>query len=193
MAQRVQLLSKLSPIVCFMLAACHTTHEKSILNEAMVGSMETRGGMTSVNGTLYSGTLFYLYPGTRDTQYTRNYLDGLEHGTWKLFYPNGRLAETRYFKRGKKEGEYLAYWENGTKKLEYHFKDGEYEGSCREWNINGTLCKEMNYKKGYEEGPQKVWYDNGSVKSNYIIRNGRRYGLLGTMNCKNVSDSVFNP
>lgn len=51
--------------------------------------------------------------------------------------------------------------------------------------------KEMNYKKGFEEGSQKMFYDNGKVKVNYIMINGRRYGLLGTKNCVNVSDSVF--
>ena len=28
-------------------------------------------------------------------------------------------------------------------------------------------------------------------KSNYFIKNDRRYGLLGTKNCENVSDSIF--
>jgi hypothetical protein len=39
---------------------------------------------------------------------------------------------------------------------------------------------------------QTWWYDNGKVKSNYRIIEGRRFGLLGTKNCINVSDSIFN-
>jgi antitoxin component YwqK of YwqJK toxin-antitoxin module len=49
----------------------------------------------------------------------------------------------------------------------------------------------LNYQKGHEEGEQKWWYDNGKIKANYIIKDGRRYGLLGTKNCINVSDSIF--
>jgi antitoxin component YwqK of YwqJK toxin-antitoxin module len=53
------------------------------------------------------------------------------------------------------------------------------------------LVKQMNYLKGHEEGPQKWWYDNGKIKANYIIQDGRRFGLLGTKNCINVTDSIF--
>jgi len=61
----------------------------------------------------------------------------------------------------------------------------------RHGNPEGKLISYHNFKNGYEEGSQKVWYDNGKIKSNYTIKNGRRYGLLGTKNCINVKDSVF--
>ena len=73
----------------------------------------------------------------------------------------------------------------------YVFVNDEYEGTCREWSSDGLLVKEMNYLKGHEEGSQRWWYDNGKIKANYIIKQGRRYGLLGTKNCMNVSDSIF--
>ena len=66
-----------------------------------------------------------------------------------------------------------------------------YEGERKEWNNEGNLIYLATYKKGQEEGPQKLWYDNGKIRANYIIKNGKRYGLLGTKNCKNVSDSIF--
>ena len=37
---------------------------------------------------------------------------------------------------------------------------------------------------------QQFWYNDGEIKSNYIIKNKRRYGLLGTKNCVNVSNSI---
>ena len=39
--------------------------------------------------------------------------------------------------------------------------------------------KIFNYVNGYESGSQKLWFNNGEVKSNYVIKNNRRYGLLG--------------
>ena len=54
------------------------------------------------------------------------------------------------------------------------------------------LLRVSNYKNGYEHGQQKIWYPDGRIKSNYIIKNGRRYGLLGIKNCINVSDSIIN-
>ena len=98
--------------------------------------------------------------------------------------------EKRYFNKGVKVGVMKNWWENGQLQSEYHFNNGEYDGTCREWNFGGVLIREMNYENGYEKGSQKQWYDNGSYRSNYVIRDGRRYGLLGTKNCVNVSDSL---
>ena len=52
------------------------------------------------------------------------------------------------------------------------------------------IIKSLNYTNGQESGHQQLWYDNGEIRSNYIIKNDRRYGLLGTKNCVNVSDSI---
>ncbi|RYY88218.1 MAG: toxin-antitoxin system YwqK family antitoxin [Chitinophagaceae bacterium] len=127
----------------------------------------------------------------KDTLSNVGYRDGREHGEWRKYYRDGKLRETRFFLLGVKTGTMRSYWDNGQLQLEYHFKDNEYEGRCREWNREGQLIAERNYHNGYEEGGQTLWYDNGTVRSNYVITGGRRYGLLGTKNCVNVSDSVF--
>lgn len=152
--------------------------------------IKTRGGITTVNSQVFSGKLFTI--SESDTVFTRTYSNGKEDGEWKEFYPAHELKEVRYFENGKKTGKYLAFWENGSKKLEYNFSNDEYHGSCREWLSNGALVKEMNYSYGHENGRQMAWYDNGKIRSNYTIVNGRRFGLLGTKNCRNVSDSIFN-
>ncbi len=160
------------------------------LNRAQQTTTITNG-LLYVNGQLFSGTLYSLYPETNDTSETQGYLNGKEQGEWKKFYPHHQIRETRFFDNGQKTGEYLAWWPNGQRQLQYFFKDDEYEGTCREWNSEGRLTKIMNYKKGYEAGHQEWWYNNGKVKANYVIIDGRRYGLLGTKNCTNVSDSIF--
>jgi antitoxin component YwqK of YwqJK toxin-antitoxin module len=149
------------------------------------------GGFVYVNDSLFTGTLFTLNERTNDTLESSSFLKGKEHGTWKQLYLNGSLKEVRYFEHGKKQGEYRGWWPNGSKKFLFHFTDDEYNGTCYEWDENGQLSHEANYLNGHEEGAQRAWYANGKIKSNYIILNGRRYGLLGTKNCKNVSDSVF--
>jgi antitoxin component YwqK of YwqJK toxin-antitoxin module len=148
-------------------------------------------GITYIRDTAFSGVLYGLFPATKDTMLIKNYVKGKEEGEWKEFYENKTLKEIRYFVGGKKEGQYLAWWQNGNKKLDYSFQNNEYQGICKEWNSQGLLIKEANYAAGHELGTQKTWYDNGKIKANYVIINGRRYGLLGTKNCKNVSDSIF--
>ena len=149
-------------------------------------------GIAHSNKLPFTGTIFMLYPNTTDTAEVRNYLNGFENGEWRKYYTANQLREKRSFINGQKTGSYLAYWPNGKPQQVYNFEQDLYEGTCREWCDNGILIKEMNYHKGYEAGTQKAWWDNGKIKSNYIIKNGRRYGLLGTKNCINVSDTIFN-
>ena len=157
----------------------------------------TNEGIRYVNGLVhhnnrpFTGTVLTYYPATRDTAEVARYRAGREDDTWRKYYETGELMEERSYTQGKKTGDYLALWPNGNRKLHYRFKDDEYEGTCREWNESGRLVQEMNYVKGHEEGSQKMYYDNGKIRSNYTIIAGRRYGLLGTKNCVNVTDSVF--
>ena len=99
--------------------------------------------------------------------------------------------EERYFLNGKKHGQQIAYWQNGNKRFEFMAKNEAYEGELKEWSSSGYLYHMGNYVNGQEEGAQKMWYENGKLRANYVIVQGKRYGLLGTKNCKNVSDSIF--
>lgn len=117
-------------------------------------------------------------------------VNGLEEGEWRKYHSNGTLMEQRFYTHGIKTGVLKTWWDNGRLQSLYHFKNGEYDGVCFEWGKTGVMTRRMHYKMGYEEGEQRQWYDDGSVRSNYIIKDGRRYGLLGTKNCLNVKDSI---
>lgn len=169
--------------------ACKNVQPKKVYVES--SAAKTSGGITTINSQPFTGTLFLLYE-NNDTAFLHSYENGREHGEWKEFYPHHMIKEKRQFNNGKKTGKYIAYWPNTNNQLEYFFVNDEYNGTCREWMSDGTLIKEMNYNNGHEEGPQKAWYNNGKIRSNYTVVNGRRFGLLGTKNCRNVSDSIFN-
>ena len=195
MVHQALLRSKISIALCFSLLGCQTKERETVKEFPLFNVEKIK--LTMDNGlVLYkqkplTGTIFTLFSGTTDTAELLSYLDGREHGQWKKFYPSTKTKEVRYFKNGGKTGIYNAWWENGKKQLEYSFVADEYEGECKEWNEEGQLSRIMNYRKGQEEGIQKWWYDGGKIKANYLIKNGRRYGLLGTKNCINVSDSIF--
>ncbi|MFT4856593.1 MAG: antitoxin component YwqK of YwqJK toxin-antitoxin module [Algoriphagus sp.] len=153
--------------------------------------ISTSNGIVFREEVLFSGRLFGLYEGGTDTAFVSGYQKGLLHGEQIQFWENGELKEKRFYKSGEKYGIYDSWWPNGQKQFTYFFKNGEYEGELKEWNRQGMLSRIMNYEKGHETGVQKWWYESGEIKANYVIKNGRRYGLLGTKNCTNVSDSVF--
>lgn len=172
-------------------AAPSFQEEKKRYNEANV-QLQNEAGIFTHNRQPFTGTVYSLLPNQRDTMAVGSFIDGKEDGEWRRYFAAGQLMEKRFYSAGKKAGVYEAWWPDGRQRLLYHFSDGEYEGACEDWAENGVLISEMNYHRGHEDGPQKQWYDNGKIKANYVIKDGRRYGLLGTKNCVNVSDSVFN-
>lgn len=147
--------------------------------------------ITYWNQQPFSGYLLQLDSSTHDTLVYAGYKKGQPHGIHKKWYAPHRLQEVRYYEDGQKHGQQVTYWENGNKKFEFTAQHDQYEGELREWLPDGRLVHLGTYHLGQEEGPQKMWYDNGKVRANYIMVGGKRYGLLGTKNCKNVSDSIF--
>jgi antitoxin component YwqK of YwqJK toxin-antitoxin module len=139
----------------------------------------------------YSGYIIDFLSNKKDTLLIEGYYDGLMNGISKKWYDNKMLKEERYFKDGKKNGKQVRFWENGQKKFEFNALNDACEGTITEWNYDGKLYHIGNYKNGQEEGTQKLWYETGKIRANFVIINGKRYGLLGTKNCKNVSDSIF--
>ncbi len=124
-----------------------------------------------------------------DTALFIGYLNGLEEGLSKKWYPNKQISEIRIYHRGKKTGIHKGYYENGKPKFEYHFIQGEHHGIAKEWYENGQDYKIFHYNMGYEEGSQKAWWQNGVIRANYVVKNGRRYGLIGLKLCMNPEGS----
>ncbi|MHA8060364.1 toxin-antitoxin system YwqK family antitoxin [Aquirufa beregesia] len=180
----------LSSILAAFLLSCQPKEEIQV-NATQVKATWVAGRMT-VAHEAFSGVLFQIYPNTTDTASIEHYVNGLEDGIWRKYYPSSQLYEIRAYDRGKKTGTYEAWWDNGKRMRVFEFENDEYQGICREWNEDGQLIKEMHYEKGHEQGAQKMFYDNGKIRSNYLVLEGRRYGLLGTKNCRNISEKVFS-
>ncbi len=194
MAQQVRLHVSIFLCFCSLFLSCKnisTQKQLELKLNQTEGNFHQENGLMFNGTSLYTGIIYNFYPKTKDTLSITEYVNGKENGIWKQFYPNGKLIEIRKFVNGSKEGKHIGWWENGNKKFESNFLNSEYEGAYQEWNRDSQLILSLNYKNGYEDGTQEMFYDNGKVRSNYVIKNGRRYGLLGTKNCINVSDSIF--
>ena len=109
----------------------------------------------------------------------------------KKYFPSGKIMEIRHVQNGVRQGLQTAFWKNGRKRFEYIAVNDAYEGELKEWAENGQLFHLAHYKNGQEDGVQKMWHTNGKIRSNFVIIKGRRYGLLGTKNCKNVNEKLL--
>ncbi len=167
----------------------HLNIPKTILTQDY-DEFNWHGDTLYIGNQPYSGYVYQLDHHSNDTIMKSGYWHGLLEGSSKLWFNNGQLKEKRQYHRGRKHGQQIAYWENGGQRFEFTTVNDYYEGRLREWDKEGNLIHEGHFEKGQEEGSQKMWHSDGSIQSNYVIVNGKRYGLLGTKNCKNVSDSI---
>ena len=137
----------------------------------------------------FSGSIFNLYP-NGDTLMTGHFLNGLEQGVFKKWYLNHQLAESRTYHLGKKIGKHIGFWEDGKPKFEFYFSKGEHDGTANEWYSNGQAYKAFHYTMGYENGSQKMWWENGVIRANYVVKQGKKYGLIGLKLCMTPRDSL---
>ncbi len=141
-------------------------------------------GFTNHQDTLYfhdnffTGYRFSLYT-NGDSAYIQSYFNGVEEGLQKKWYPGKQPSEERFYINGKKEGVQQGWWPDGKQKFVFTTLDDQYNGVFREWYSSGLLGKEFHYINGREEGSQKLWWDNGTVRANDVIKNGKKYGLVG--------------
>ena len=186
-----QYLNRCSALLVLVIFGCIDLDSKEVKSfNVEIFDFNSKNGIFFKNKTPFTGRVFKLHENGLDTVYIQSYFKGVKNGQFVRFYPKNRIFEKRNYINGKKEGIHIGYWEDGSLAFEYNLKDDEYNGSLKEWNRNGQIIKSFNYVNGYENGSQKLWFDNGEVRSNYVIKNNRRYGLLGTKNCINVSDSI---
>jgi antitoxin component YwqK of YwqJK toxin-antitoxin module len=142
------------------------------------------------NENYFTGYRYALYP-NGDTASLQSYFNGVEEGSQKKWYPNKQLEETRFYINGKKEGTHEGWWPDGKPKFLFTVYNDEYNGEFKEWYSSGLLGKQFHYNNGHEEGSERLWWDNGTVRANYVIRNGKKYGLIGLKLCDNPYDSVI--
>jgi antitoxin component YwqK of YwqJK toxin-antitoxin module len=142
------------------------------------------------HGIYFTGYQVSLYQ-NGDTEFIRGYFNGVEEGLQKKWYAGKQLAEERFYINGKKEGTHKGWWPDGKQKFIFETYNNEYSGEFKEWYSSGLLGKQFHYINGEEEGSQRLWWDNGTVRANYVIRNGKKYGLIGLTVCKNPYDSII--
>jgi antitoxin component YwqK of YwqJK toxin-antitoxin module len=176
--------------ICCILFACQFSKTQNSVNWVLENdaSFSHNQGILLYKDKPFSGNRYAMYA-NGDTAKVAFFLAGKEEGWSKTWYEGGNLAEQRFYLKGKKEGEHKAWWADGKPRFVYHFKNDEHDGIQQDWHANGQLAEIFNYRNGHEEGHQQMWFDDGSLKANYVIHDGRRFGLPGVKNCVSVMEN----
>ena len=152
-------------------------------------ALERIGASLIYEGEPFSGYLVRYYANGQLMERTA-YLNGLREGQALKFYPDGRLKEERWYRKNQKHGHHRGFWPDGKPQFDMFFEHGLTEGELKEWYANGQLFMVFHYEQGKEKGSQKMWKEGGGIRANYVVKNGRRFGLIGLKNCKSVSDET---
>ena len=141
-------------------------------------------GMLFFGSAPFTGTLIEHYADGA-TKRATSYVGGKEEGIALGWYPGGTPMEKRQYRDGLKEGMHLSWWADGAVKFIYRFEHDLHEGNAKAWFRGGSLFRDFNYVNGKEAGSQRMWKEDGSIRANYVVNDGRRYGLLGAKPCAN--------
>ncbi|WP_207912332.1 toxin-antitoxin system YwqK family antitoxin [Pseudobacteriovorax antillogorgiicola] len=98
------------------------------------------------------------------------------------FYPSGEIYEWSVLQKGQVLKRRL-YWENGQIMAAFQYSNGLKHGLQREWYDNGKLSGQSEFALGKEVGWHKQWDEAGNLYVNYLVRNGRAFGLQNTRQC----------
>ena len=158
----------------------------SITLESTDPSLSFKNGFWSYNYALFSGTIIERFK-DNTIQHSTEYVNGKEDGWQITYYPNGVLSEKRYYAKGEKDSVHTGWWQNGNKRFEYHFTKGIYNGDYKEWYQSGQLLKHIHYINGMDDWG-KGWRESGKPYMNYVMKDGRRYGIVNSNLCYTVKN-----
>jgi len=104
-------------------------------------------------------------------------------GTLVALTADGRVTEERSYRAGLAHGLHRGWWDGSLPRFEYRYERGVLEGEALEWDTRGRIYRSATYHGGHEEGAQKMWNADGTLRANYVVRSGRRFGFIGATGC----------
>ncbi|MEP6765074.1 MAG: hypothetical protein ABJB66_12215 [Gemmatimonadaceae bacterium] len=151
--------------------------------EANSSVVSTVNGVTVIDHHRFTGHLLEHFASgqiKRDASYEHGVLSGITRG----WYANGTLAYVREYSTGHADGKHRGWYASGKRKFIYNLRDGMSEGVEQQWYESGQPYTRFRYEHGQEQGQQQMWNADGALRANYVIKDGRRYGLPGSLGCR---------
>jgi antitoxin component YwqK of YwqJK toxin-antitoxin module/Tfp pilus assembly protein PilF len=105
---------------------------------------------------------------------TMQYVDGVLHGDYTLYFPNGKVWITEAINYDDVEGVRTENFPDGKLHIRQTYKHNNYLGPYKEYNEKGVLIEESNFYDDSLHGEQRLYDDNGKLKQ---VRT-YYYGLL---------------
>ncbi len=175
-------------LVLALALTCHAAARALTVREDHP-ALHTENGLLTLNGQPFTGEVLGRWPG--GAPHTRTGYDaGQRHGIALAWHPGGELAEVRFYTHGGKSGIHRGWHPNGRRSFQLVFNDsGVYHGIIRRWYDSGRPEALFHYENGYEQGLQQGWRENGDPYANFVMKDGRRYGLFNPKLCFGLDEN----
>jgi hypothetical protein len=148
--------------------------------------LQILNGSYYFKGQLFSGYLkCFHYNGL--VQSLQSIYQGKQEGWAYEYFENGKPLSKRYYHLGEKDSVHIGWWDNGNTRFVYHFKNGVYNGSFEEFYNSGKPLKKISYYNG-NDSFGTGWRENGKIFMNYIMKDGRRYGIMNAQPCYSLKN-----
>ncbi|HAS45309.1 MAG TPA: hypothetical protein DCS93_32800 [Microscillaceae bacterium] len=153
--------------------------------EAGLSGFKQKNGTLWYDGKPFSGYRFSKHPNGKIATIT-GYWQGKKEGEAKAFYATGKPRYQKFYHQGKRTKTHYGWYSTGKKRFIRQYNKGLMVGVEQLYYRNGRLAVQRHFENGKEQGPQKEWSEKGKLVSNYVVKKGRRYGVLGRKNCVSV-------
>lgn len=149
----------------------------AMLEEAFApqGKLVEIDGTIRLSGKPYTGVGVEYYP-NRQLARRVEFKNGLKEGETRSYSDMGKLTEVGRFHKGLRNGLQEMWFIEGPKQQEERYVNGVLEGIQTKWHLSGRIFRRENFKKG-KLISRKVFYPTEEVFSNYVNKDGRKYGI----------------
>jgi hypothetical protein len=148
--------------------------------------LQLHNGVYYLKGQLFSGYLKSFH-GNGIVKAVQSFHQGKQEGWAYEYFENGKPLSKRYYHLGEKDSVHTGWWDNGNTRFVYHFKNGVYDGSFEEYYYIGKPLKKISYYNG-NDSFGTGWRENGKIFMNYIMKDGRRYGVMNAQPCYSLKN-----
>ncbi|OQP57087.1 hypothetical protein A3860_11005 [Niastella vici] len=100
------------------------------------------------------------------------YVEGSQHGNYKLYHTNGKLSLENTENYGNSEGQLKEYYADGTLRSVYSYLHDNTHGPYKEYNEKGVLIEEGGSYNGNDHGEIRYYDESGKLKQTRIYYYG---------------------
>ena len=108
------------------------------------------------------------------------YVNGILHGSEKVYYQSGKLKSLGHFNQGKVDGMVELYYEDGSIQARVGFNNGTHVGRAVSYYPDGTKQSEQFYVDDKLDGLSREWFESGILMISRDYSNGLLHGEVKT-------------